>query len=555
MNSPSLTSHRTVRNADKTRGFVLVAVLVVLAAAILIATGSIFAARSATAASRASIAEERLRSAALDGVALAVDAIARDRARILAGGTPELESALLERVDGEERIEVQLVAMPLGGFAEPEGAKFPLARFDASLTDVLGKSNGADEAREAIFAALANMRDGTSVESVLAQLAEADRVRALKALLGPLRTATPSDDRVHNERASDDAELPVISLLSAHARESLVDASGTERLDLVAATGAEDSVSEGAGGTRVEERRSDAALEAFDEAELKAIEESVRDVPREPDDGKIAQACLARGVSLSRREEILTKNTLHSGKLAPARLDLLRAPRPVLEAFAQAEDLSDGFAERVESVRESLDPAERTNTAWLVERRVLSAEEHARIAGRVTSRSTAWRFRVVAQLVVGRDDFAAPERLTTSNERSRSSREGESSGTNDSRGGALAAFDAIVEVGGRAPRLVYLREVSLLDTARALGLALIDRASENADRALETSGGEATSPDVLATTTQSTGTEVDETSRDGFPSAFEPAKLDEPSVAPTRPRRVRSDPFGRDVGSAGAPQS
>ena len=552
MNQLLLSSRRGVRTAQKTSGFVLVAVLVVLAAAILIATGSIFAARSATAASRASIAEERLRSAALDGVALAVDAIARDRARILAGGTPELESALLERVDGEERIEVQLVAMPLGGFAEPEGAKFPLARLDATLTDVLGKSSGADEVREAIFAALASARERTSVESVLAQIAESDRVRALKALLGPLRTATVSGDRVSDERPSDDAELPVISLVSAHARESLVDASGTERLDLIAATGAEDSARESAGGTGVEERRSDAALEAFDEAELKAIEESARDVPAEPDDGRIAQACLARGVPLSRREEILTKNTLHAGKLAPARLDLLRAPRPVLEAFAQAEGLPDGFAERVESVRESLDPAERANTAWLVERRVLSAEEHARIAGRVTSRSTAWRFRVVAQLEVGGDDFAASERLTTFDERGGSSRKGASSGTNDSRGGALAVFDAIVEVGGQVPRLVYLREVSLLDTARALGLALIDRASDDADRALETRGGEAAPDDSSSADTQPIGTEVDETSRDVFPSAFEPAKLVEPSVAPPRPQRVRSDPFGRDVGSAGA---
>ena len=76
MNQLLLSSRRGVRTAQKTSGFVLVAVLVVLAAAILIATGSIFAARSATAASRASIAEERLRSAALDGVATVNDCTA-----------------------------------------------------------------------------------------------------------------------------------------------------------------------------------------------------------------------------------------------------------------------------------------------------------------------------------------------------------------------------------------------------------------------------------------------------------------------------------------------
>jgi hypothetical protein len=137
------SSSRFDVSAEKQRGFVLVAVLVVLAAAILIATGSIFSARSATAASRASIAEERLRNAALDGVAVAVDALAGDRARILAGDTPELEAKLLERIDGEERIDVQLVAMPLGGFVEPEGAKFPLARMDAAISGALSEGLGA----------------------------------------------------------------------------------------------------------------------------------------------------------------------------------------------------------------------------------------------------------------------------------------------------------------------------------------------------------------------------------------------------------------------------
>lgn len=540
------SSSRFDVSAEKQRGFVLVAVLVVLAAAILIATGSIFSARSATAASRASIAEERLRNAALDGVAVAVDALAGDRARILAGGTPELEAKLLERIDGEERIDVQLVAMPLGGFAEPEGAKFPLARMDAAmsgaLSEGLGASSGSDELREAVFKALAARRDATSVEGVLAQLPESDRVRALKVLLGSLRRASGSDESAESDRASTNEGLPVISLVSAHARELLVDGRGASRLDLVAATGSEDAEREGQTTSVDEDRRSDAALEAFDEAELKAIEEVVRKIGAEPDDSALAEACLARGVSLARREEILATTTLHAGAFAPARLDLLRAPRPVLEAFARLEKLPDGFAERVESVRESLDAAERTSTAWLVERRVLSAEEHARIAGRVTSRSTAWRFRVVAQLEVAAGDAGATERLTTFDERTAAA---------SSRGGATAAFDAIVEVGGPSPRIVYLREVSMLDTARALGIASLDRATEGSSRERDTRDDDSDDADPSVTVAQPEASDVAESSRDVFPSANEPAKLTEPSVSPSRPQRGKSDPFGRDVGSTG----
>ena len=531
--------------AQRPRGFVLVAVLVVLAAAILIATGSIFSARSATAASRASIAEARLRNAALDGVAVAVDVLASQRASVLAGGTPELEANLLERLDGDERIDVQLVAMPLGGFAEPEGAKFPLVRMDAVmsglLSEGLGASSGSDELREAVFNALAGRRDATSVESVLAELPESDRVRALKVLLGALRRANGSDELAEGDRASADEGLPVVSLVSAHARELLVDGSGSSRLDLIAATGSEDAEGDGQATSVVEDRRSDAALDAFDEAELKAIEEVVRKIGAEPDDSALAEACLARGVSLARREEMLATTTLHAGVFAPARLDLLRAPRVVLEAFARLEGLPDGFAERVESVRESLDAAERTNTAWLVERRVLSAEEHARIAGHVTSRSTAWRFRVVAQLEVAAGDAGATERLTTFDERTASA---------SSRGGAVAAFDAIVEVGGLSPRLVYLREVSMLETARALGLASLDRAADGSSREGDARDGASDEADPSVTVAQPEFSDVAETSRDVFPSANEPAKLSQPSVSPSRPQRGRSDPFGRDVGGA-----
>ncbi|MFM1867966.1 MAG: hypothetical protein RL591_1374 [Planctomycetota bacterium] len=538
-------SRRIRFSTQNERGFVLVAVLVVLAAAILIATGSIFSARSGTAASRASIAEERLRNAALDGVALAADALARDRVRILAGGTPELEANLLERVDGDERIDVQLVAMPLGGFVEPEGAKFPLARMDPAISkvfsEILGASSGADELREAVLDALASRRDATSVESILVQLPESERVRAMKVLLGSLRSTNVSDDTAERDRSSDSEEVPMISLVSAHAREPLVDQSGVSRLDLVAAAGNEDTRPSDQLNSVSNDRRSDAALEAFDEAELKAIDEVVRKVGAEPDDSALAEACLARGVALARREEILATATLHQGALAPARLDLLRAPRPVLEAFAQLENLPDGFAERVESVRDALDAAERTNTAWLVERRVLSAEEHARIAGRVTSRSTAWRFRVVAQLGTAATDAGAAERLTTFDERTASS---------SSRGGALAAFDAIVEVGGPSPRLVYLREVSMLDTARALGLASLERDAQDSNREGDARDGTSGDVNPSASVNEPERTDVEETSRDVFPSPSEPAKLTEPAAPPSRPQRGTSDPFGRDVGSA-----
>jgi hypothetical protein len=148
----------------------------------------------------------------------------------------------------------------------------------------------------------------------------------------------------------------------------------------------------------------------------------------------------------------------------------------------------------------------------------------------------------VAQLEVAAGDAGATERLTTFDERTAAA---------SSRGGATAAFDAIVEVGGPSPRIVYLREVSMLDTARALGLASLDRATEGSSRERDTRDDDSDDADPSVTVAQPEASDVAETSRDVFPSANEPAKLTEPSVSPSRPQRGKSDPFGRDVGSTG----
>jgi len=512
-----------VRLSSRASGFVLLAVLVLVAAAILIATGGIFAARSATASSRASLADAALRGAALDGVAVAADMLAAERGTILAGGKSafeeredDVERLLFERVDGDERIEVVLVRMPSGGSFEPEGAKLPSAWLDEVSAARLASALGSDAAVEPLLAALRASPDATSVDSIVERLPEGERAAALRTLLGPLRTTTALED--------DRETPPLVSLVGVHARETLVDATGTPRLDVIGALG----LAEGDGTTT---ERSDAALERFDDAEIEAFEQAARKAGAEPDDAELAGALLARGVELARRDAILSSATLHAGAIAPARLDLVRAPRAVLEAFAARERLSDGFAERVEAVRATLEEGERTGTAWLVDRRVVSAEEHARIAGRITSRSTAWRCRVVArQIVRGEDDD-------------------DFDGAEEPVRGAIAVLDAIIEIGADEPRIVFLRDVSLLDTARALAVARIDTrrppGDESDDFAASASEGV---PDSVVASEDADSPDAVESRPAGFPSDARPATL----VAPRPPTRGRIDPFGRDVGGSDA---
>ncbi|MCE2883891.1 MAG: hypothetical protein LW806_03185 [Planctomycetaceae bacterium] len=520
-------SRTRVDPCARARGFVLLAVLVLVAAAILIATGGIFAARSATASSRASLADAALRGAALDGVAVAADMLAAERGAILAGGRSafderedDVERLLFERVDGDERIEVVLVRMPSGGSLEPEGAKLPIAWLDEVAAARLASALGSDAAVETLLAALRAAPEATSVDGIVERLPEGERAAALRTLLGPLRTIVPLEE--------DRDTPPLVSLVGVHARETLVDPAGTPRLDVIGALG----LAEG-DGTATE--RSEAALDRFDDAEIEAFEQAARKAGAEPDDAELAQALLARGVELARRDEILSGATLHAGAIAPARLDLVRAPRAVLEAFAAREGLSDGFAERVETVRATLEDGERSGTAWLVDRRVVSAEEHARIAGRITSRSTAWRCRVVARQVVrGADDDDFDDASSVAEEPAR---------------GAIAVLDAIIEIGADEPRIVFLRDVSLLDTARALAVARIDTRRATSD---ETGASEASDAEVASESAFSPemvrSSDTGDSGSDGFPSETRPATLD----VPRPPARGTIDPFGRDVGGSDA---
>lgn len=525
------------------RGFVLLAVLVVVAAAILVATGAIFTARATTAGARASTSDARLREAALDGVALVADRIARERASVLRGASPEIDERVLTRDEGDGSIEVTLVPLAGGEVVESEGAKL-----DANLVDPATLARVADglgpEVAE-VASALGGARPVASLDGAVASLPEAARLRALRAVLGPLRTID-----VERDRTAFDAEPCLVALLGVHAREALVSNDGAPRLDVVAALGDE-----------AESALPAAALARFDDAEVEALRKAAEELAKSgtsgvPDDGRLASALLARGIAPDRIDAILDGCTLHSGALGPARLDLVRADR---RALAALDGLGAEAADRIVELRTTLEPAEREGTSWLVSRRVLAPDAYARVAGRITHRSTAWRFRVVARHA----DEGGSEDLGPAATRAGGA----------IAGGPVAAFDCIVDVSGESPRLVMLRDVGMLPTARALALALVERAAERDSVAAESVDasaaaeagtiGDADDLDLATMGPDPFDFDADlgevEDVRASEPRAIFPgpatptvestvgsATMHLPRHAPSRPR---TDPTGRDVGS------
>ncbi|MEY5032395.1 MAG: hypothetical protein RL354_1426, partial [Planctomycetota bacterium] len=369
------------------RGFVLIAVLVVIAAAVLVATGAIFAARGATVSSRAAELERRLRDAALDGVRVAAERLAQDRRELLAGAIPEgtvadgESSLLLSIPDGGRSVEVRLVPQPSGALYASEAAKLDAG----TATDAaLGRlADDASDVARAIVERMIAERSGRggpppSIDGTASLAAGFAVDEALSAVLGPLQLLGAErelrDEEEGGSAADRGATPSLVELLTVHGAEPLVDATGSARLDLVAAFEGNSS-----GG------RAEASLDLLEDAEREALEALVRKQggaaaePQRGDDGAIAAALLARGVEPVRVDRIMDECTLEAGTHGAPRVDIVRAD---LRVLAAVDGIGPDAAARIVDLRGTLDETERGGTSWLVTRRVLSVEQYGAVAGR-----------------------------------------------------------------------------------------------------------------------------------------------------------------------------
>ena len=550
------TNHAMKHAAPSTRhqrGFVMIAVLVVVAAAILVATGAIFAARGATVSSRAADLERRMRDAALDGVALAADLIARDREKILAGASPSGDALLLDIPDGDRHIEVRLVALWSGEFFGSEAAKLDANQSPIAMLEKV--TEDGSEIAQQITAQIATRRPLSSIDAAASFAAPGQGAITLNEVFGSMSTIGDERDELDEGprgnsgatagggASSDRGSVPpLIELLTVHGAEPLVDLDGAPRLDLIAAFGA------GGSGDRAT-----ASLSQFEDTERIALERVAKDAKEGADDGAIARALLAKGIDLARIDDILSTCTLQAGTHGVARLDIVRAD---VRALAALDGLGADAAARIVDLRDSLDETERKGTSWLVSRRVLTNEQFGAVAGRITNRSALWRVRVEARIVAASDDETGLATATASQ--------------GDEPRGAYA-FDCVVDVSTDPARIAFLRDISMLPTARALDSMVSDGDSR---RDLGSTGDQQSASDNTRTTGRSgsvaDGSLDEETdgsqdadifrrsadSTQAAPSSFDlkprEATIPLPPTSSSRAARSRVGATGRDIGGGGS---
>jgi len=136
-------------------------------------------------------------------------------------------------------------------------------------------------------------------------------------------------------------------------------------------------------------------------------------------------------------DQYLDAFTDNDDRYYQGRIDILNAPAHVLQTL---DGISNEQAIAIVDERQVLTQKQRAGTAWLVTHDILTPDEWAIVAPKLTWRTTAWRVLVRGRVVVGgenRKTRIASERI----------------------------YEAVIDLSMPRPRIAYLRDVTMLSIA------------------------------------------------------------------------------------------
>lgn len=407
------------RRPDHRGGVVLLAVMVIVVIAVLSATTLIHRAGSELAAAQATLRRTQARAGAWSGVQGVMAELAGQREAMLAGGVPTVTGEWYLGDDAGPRTRVRLLGTP--DLVESEAGKLDVnAATEGMLAKLrgLGPELAAAIVRERSGGRFASVDDLLRVEGVtLAMLDEAGvsgeedaGVPALRSLV----TAGSFDPDVQcglGQRGRDHAGLKRINL-NLPWSDSL-----SRAIDDRFGTGASAGVKT-----------------IFDEGNRFG---SRRD---------IASFMRRRALPAELFGEILDAFTCNADLFSPGLVDLNRAP---VEVLACIPGIDETAAAEIVMRRDALDDEQRQSVAWPLELGILSPEGFEEAADHVTTRTLQWRV-VVESGIVG--EGLSPDGRWPDIEEARD----------------RVVLEAVIDLGSSRPRVAYLRDITMLDTARDL---------------------------------------------------------------------------------------
>jgi len=431
-------------------GFVLVVVLVAMIVALLLATriahvGQVHAIEARTAAREADRRQQA--RAALDVLMAAID---RQRETILVGDVPELRDRYeLHTAGGRRVVAVLLPVGPGGERLVAEAAKLDLNHVDA---ETLG---GLDDVGPELADAIIAHRDGLPAGRFgrVEQLLEVEGVTP-ELLWGPMDDLDFSG--ALSEEGPDRAELIDLRLdrgtergladhVTVYAVEPPLQRDGRLRINLNTEWSSEL-------GDRLDER--------FGEGTGATVRQIMQSTTFE-DDRVIYETLDRFDLDPTEWPDIVDALTTCTGELQFGCVDLNRADEAVLACLP---GLDAELARTIVDARDTIAIEDRATAAWPAAQGLVPTEAYRELGGRVTSRSWTWRVRVAVGELVETEDGSEPV------------------------GGPLV-LEAVIDLADPAPRLAYLRDVSMLPLSVGLASMMVSETEDRSDRAASPSEG------------------------------------------------------------------
>ena len=122
----------------------------------------------------------------------------------------------------------------------------------------------------------------------------------------------------------------------------------------------------------------------------------------------------------------MDRYSTHAQRIRPGRVNINTAPPSIL---AQVEGIDETLANAIVSARQGLNPETSRSVAWLLEEELLEAEQFKQIEPRISARSFQFHVQVIG--------YALPS-------------------------GKYCVVEAIVDLIGQEPRILYLRDLTKL---------------------------------------------------------------------------------------------
>ena len=419
-------------NSAERRGFVIIAVLVAGISGLWVATSLLFLAQSDVRSAEVTMSRTQHRSLGLSGLRLLGDILVDQRDRLLLGQIPIVESQYSLWDDGAREAVVRLLPFGPGGeriIAEAgrlDVNHATLEQLSRLATLEPGQAQAIMDARDRLpgqrFHSLHDLLaiEGIDTYDLFGELSEED---SMDQALGREEDLA---ERVSQRLALSGAR-GLIDVLTVYGFEPNLQSNGRRRIDLNVPWSDELA-------RRVTERFGEGAANAL---------EGVFQQTTFDDDAKIVQVLREFKVPTRDWIEPLDALTTRSRVHVAGRVDLNTASVDVLETLP---GIDRSRADRLVAERESLDREERGSIVWPLLRDVLPVDDFEGIADLVTVRSWTWRVRIAAGTVEA-DDPDGPIQ-------------------------DAVVYEAVIDLADPQPRLGYLREITMLQTASRLAAAL-----------------------------------------------------------------------------------